>query len=468
MKQWAILLTLAALLPGPGAHSQSRGHEIRVTLKGYRDSLAYLGYYFGKQTYVLDSARMDAGGRAVFRGDTLLPGGIYFILYPDKRHYFEMLLDKAQHFSVTADTADQMRDIVFTGSEDNALFSAYNNYLRGEQQKVADARARGADSAALAALQGTIAGDIDAYRQRFLREHAGTLLAVIFRSMEDPRVPAQASGQDSTFAYRYFRAHYWDHVDFADARILRTPVLETRLERYFSQLVPPVPDSLNAAADSILARAAAEPETFKFVLWWLTRHYETSPYMGMDAVFVHLVEKYYMNGQAPWLSAEQTRKIVERAAQIAPNLIGNQAPELALQTPQGKPLLLSGIEAPYLLVVFWDPTCGHCQVEVPRLDSAWRASWKQQGVRILGILTGGTVTQWQDFIRTHHLDGWLHAWDPDKKTNYRQLYDVYMTPVVYLLDSRKKIVAKKLGVEQVDAFLKRVAGRREAASSRGQ
>jgi peroxiredoxin len=270
--------------------------------------------------------------------------------------------------------------------------------------------------------------------------------------MKDPVVPDPPDPTDSAFAFRYFKTHYWDQVDFSDNRLLRTPVLETRLDRYFSQLVPPVVDSINAEADQLLARASADKEVFKYVLWWLTYHYETSPYMGMDAVFVHLVEKYYMTGQAYWLTKEQTDKIVQRAAQIAPNLIGNKAPDLKLRTPDMKPLSLWNVKADYTILIFWDPTCGHCQVVVPQLDSAYN-DWKQQGVKIVGVLAGGTAQQWQDYIRENHLEDWINAWDPDRQSGYRRLYDVYMTPVIYLLDAQKKILAKKLDVAQLGSFL---------------
>ncbi len=40
------------------------------------------------------------------------------------------------------------------------------------------------------------------------------------------------------------------------------------------------------------------------------------------------------------------------------------------------------------------------------------------------------------------------------KASYKQLYDVYQTPVLYLLDKDKRIVAKKLTYEQIDEVLK--------------
>ena len=42
--------------------------------------------------------------------------------------------------------------------------------------------------------------------------------------------------------------------------------------------------------------------------------------MGMDAVFVHMVENYYMTGEAYWVE-DQLKKIEEKRKNC-PNLIG--------------------------------------------------------------------------------------------------------------------------------------------------
>jgi peroxiredoxin len=181
--------------------------------------------------------------------------------------------------------------------------------------------------------------------------------------------------------------------------------------------------------------------------------------MGMDAVFVHLVEKYYVAGDAFWLNDEQLNKVISRAYSIAPNLIGQQAPPLEVKDSSLKPVSLYTTKAKYTVLVFWDPTCGHCKIEVPRLDSAYKASWKSKGVAMVGFKTEGTKEEWQNFIKQYKLNGWIHAWDPDAQSNFRRLYDVYSTPVVYLLDEKKKIVAKRLGVEQLNEFIDKMEAR---------
>lgn len=438
------------------------GYKITVQLKQYKGGMMYLAQYMGKKTYMADSAMLNDQGIAVLQGKEALPGGIYLVVFPGKTRYFELLLDsKQENFSVIADTTDLINKTVYKNSPENDLFLAYNKFLSKDVTAMSkDAQAlyakrTAADSAAARQVQTEIGKKLQAYRSDVIEKHPKSLLTGIFRMMKDPEVPAKPADADSNFAYRYYRSHYWDNTDLTDGRLARTPVLEDKLNRYFTQLVPMEPDSINAAADQVIAMTRKDKENFKFVLWWLTSTYESSPYMGMDAVFVHLVEKYYVTGDAYWLNDEQLNKIISRAYSIAPNLIGQQAPPLEVKDSAMKPVSLYTTKGKFTVLVFWDPTCGHCKVEVPKLDSAYNASWKKKGVTIIGFKTEGTKEQWSKFIQEHHLTGWIHAWDPDTQSNYRRLYDVYSTPVIYLLDEKKKIVAKRLGVEQLNDFIER-------------
>lgn len=444
-------------------HVQAQGYLLTVKLKQFTGGKLYLAHYMGKNTYLADSADIDAGGTAVLKGKETLPGGIYMIVFPGKQGYFELLLDKNQVFTVSADTTDLVGKTVYKTSPENDLFLEYNRFLaslnpasRRIQQQLGAARTA-ADTAAVRPLQADLNKQIQDFRNNFIARHPASLLTSIFRAMKEPAVPPRPEKEDSTFAYRYFRSHYWDEVNLTDGRLVRTPVLEGKLDKYFAQLVPVQPDSIISACDNLIARTRKDKEVFKFVLWWLTYHYESSPYMGMDAVFVHLVEKYYVPGQAYWLTEEQLNKIVSRAYSIAPNLIGQQAPPLQVQDTSAKPVSLYNTKAKYTVLVFWDPSCGHCKTEIPRLDSAFKASWQQKGVVMLGVKTEGTREEWMKFIKEHRLNGWLHTSDPQSQSNYRRLYDVYSTPVIYLLDEKKKILAKRLGVEQLHEFLERLS-----------
>ena len=460
-----LIIILACLLAQ--LQLQAQGYQISVQLKQYKGGRIYLAHHMGSNKYMSDSALLNEQGVAVLKGKETLPGGIYLVLLPGKQRYFEILLDrKQQQFSIIADTSDLIAKTVFKNSPENDLFFGYNKFLSqdiGPINSQLEAKKAANDSAAVRTLETTLRKKLQDYRNDIVAKHPQSLLTSMFRALKEPEVPEKPAGEDSTFGYRYYKAHYWDNVDLTDDRLVYTPILEGKLKKYFTQLVPPQPDSVNIECDALIARTRKNKEVFKYVVWWLTYNYETSQYMGMDAVFVHLVEKYYVAGDAFWLNDEQLNKVISRAYSIAPNLIGQQAPPLEVKDSAMKPISLYTTKAKYTILVFWDPTCGHCKIEIPRLDSAYKASWKNKGVTMIGFKTEGTRDEWRQFIKNYNLSGWIHAWDPDTQSNFRRLYDIYSTPVVYLLDEKKKIVAKRLGVEQLNEIIEKMEAKNGTA-----
>jgi hypothetical protein len=112
---------------------------------------------------------------------------------------------------------------------------------------------------------------------------------------------------------------------------------------------------------------------------------------------------------------------------------------------------------------------------VPEVDSIYEAKWKALGVTIFAVNTNeNTLDDWKQFIREHRLQGWVHAWQTKDERqaeesagqpNYRQLYDIFQTPTMYLLDESKHIIAKKLSLQQYDALIDTKLKSRVKASS---
>ncbi len=165
----------------------------------------------------------------------------------------------------------------------------------------------------------------------------------------------------------------------------------------------------------------------------------------MDEVFVYLVESYYMKGDAFWLTNEELEKYIKRAKDIAPNVIGNLSPEIL--TPNvitKKEESMHALKAKYTLIVFYSPSCGHCQHEMPSLDSLYNAVLKDKGVKVFTVATEGEEKAIKDFITKNKLEDWTNTWNPDHTSDYHSKYDVYSTPTIYLVDEKKIIRGKRL------------------------
>ena len=453
--QLFVLLFIAGMAQQVAA---KEGYRIQVKFNGTTDSIVYLAHYFGKSLptiYKTDSAVIDKKGNALFQSKTRTLGGIYMLLLGDRKTYFEFLLNDGDDIGITADVSKLPEGLVFKNSPENEHFQGYVKFLKGfsEQQQslqkqMADAKSP-ADSSKVRDKMVAASKELVAYRKNAVKQHPNTLLATIFSALEVPQVPEGKhllpdGSEDSSFSYTYYKSHYWDGFNFKDDRLIHTPIYDAKLEEYMNKLVLPYEDSVIKESDMLLSKTRGQQELFKYTLWWLTRNAENSKIMGMDRVFVYLVENYYMKGDAYWLDNEALGKYYDRAAKIAPNLIGRVAPEIKMTGIDNKEHTLSSINSKYTLVVFWDPTCGHCTKEIPAIDSAYKAVLKDKGVEIYAVRTEGDEKLWREFITKHNLTGWTHVYDPEHKSNYRSMYDVYSTPVLYLLDDKKIIRGKRL------------------------
>jgi len=469
MKKLLLSLVLQLFI-GSVLMAQS-GYNIRVNVKPFKNQYVYLGYHYGKKKALADSAMLDANSNGAFKGTKSLGGGIYFIVSPQKQILFELLIDKQQNFSIVADTSTLPNSVKFTGSADNSLFQTYTLRLNRVGKEIASLQQQSAQNVSQPTKNNQekiqkLNQEIVSYRDSLEKTNPNSFLAALFRAMREPVIPPASKHPhgkyDTTYAFQYFKSNYWKGISFTDDRIIRTPILEPRLDKYYRDLVAPDPDSINREVDYMLLMSRTNPEMFKYLMVYFVQKYINPEFMGQDAVFVHLFEKYINTGQAEFFTEQYKKIMSDRAYSLMANLIGNPAANLDMVDSAGKPVQLYEVKAEFTVICFWDPTCSHCKEIVPRVDSLFKAKWKAEGVKIFGVMVDGGRESWLKFIKENNLKDWIHVYQTDaqrdedtkaNRPNYRQLYDVYQTPVLYLLDRDKRIIAKKLNQYQVDEVI---------------
>ena len=439
------------------------GYELKLTIKGIKDQHVQLAYYFGDKQYIRDSALVDATGKVTFKGEETLPAGVYMAVMPSRK-YFEMIIDKEQKFTMETDTLDLIGSMKVKGSKDNELFYEYLNWIsvRGKQmdklrKDLEAAKGDEAKSKTIRDEQAALDKTVKDYKSNFVIAHPDVLLSKIFDATWEPEIPENPTlpngRKDSTFAYRYFKAHYFDKFDLRDDRLLRSPVFGNKIKQYVEKLTPQMPDSINAMAAKLIGMTDEKGETFKYLVYWITNTYEKSEIMGMDAVFVFMAENYYLNGKAYWVEEAQMQKIRERVAALKPCLLGVTANNMKLLKSDFHPIALHDIKKTYTLVYFWDPSCGHCQKVTPKLLEFYHKHKVDLDLEVMGVYIEADTTEWFKYIKEKELD-WLNTADLLGTAQFRKYYDIYSTPVLYVLDRNKKIIAKRIDVEKLEDFLK--------------
>lgn len=446
---------LSLILTGFSIAGFAHGYKISIRVKGLQDTTCYLAYHFGDKQYLKDTAKVDSKGLFVFEGKEPLPGGIYLAVLPGKK-YFEFIVNE-QQFSLETDTLDYVKHMKVKGSEENTLFFNYLHYIQPRGIKV-DSLSKDSTGNHKEEIE-KLNKEVYTYREDVAAKNPKTFVATLFKAMttqeptkeEDEAAKAKGDSLYKVWRFNYYKGHFFDNINFSDDRIVRTPIYHQKIKEYITNLTVPHIDSINKAADWLVEKARGNKELFKYTVWWITTHHETSQLMGADAVYVHMVNKYYKTKQAFWVDTATLRKILDRTKILEPLLIGKVAPQLVMNDSTGKWVSLHKVPAKYTVVFFWDPNCGHCQKETPKLYEVYR-KYKNNGVEVYAAVIDRDRKKWIDFIKKHNLT-WINVWDPNYYVNFKNLYDIYSTPVMYVLNEKKEIIYKRIGVDQLDEIL---------------
>jgi len=449
------------------------GYEITIKIKDYKDKTLYLGNYYGDKKYIKDTCIIKPGMPIVFKGAERLHEGIYLVVTPSMK-YFELLIGENQHFSVETDTTDFVRFLKINNSMENDLFLDYLNFstkagMEMDQlnRQYPAMKSNKADSARIIKQMLAIDSNMKVYREQFIIKHPKVILANVFRAMPEPKVPdfpRLANGRrDSVNEFNYFRNHFFDHFDFSDERLLYTPLYHAKVDKYLNQLTVQHPDSIIASCDYLVAKSKANKEMFKWMVWYLTNTYENSKIMGYDAVFAHMGETYYGKGEAYWIDSAKLKKIVDRVNIVKRTIIGATVQNMMLQDSSAvNHNLYDVMKGKYTLIWIWNSTCGHCQKETPELLELYEKIHKKDDINVITI-TEERVTNkddpqmksWKKYLKEHP-NPWYNLRDMNNYYDFKIIFDAYATPKLFIIDSAtKKIVAKQLGINQVEDWLEK-------------
>lgn len=448
----------------------AKGTEIKITVKQLAGTELILANYYGDKQYIKDTFNIDKNGVCNIKMDTLLPSGIYLAVFPAiGNRYFEFILNEPKIIISSTDTADLAGSVKVELSTENKAFYEDMTFLSKKRKEIEkyNAEYNSADNeeakeAARKQLQ-KIDEEVRAERLSIEKNNSTLFYSKLLKSMRDIEMPKDGERNengvlvDSSWQWRYYKSHYWDNLDLNDPNFIRTPIFHNKLVQYYTRTIVQHPDSLIKNGDEFLQRMNPKEDLFRYSLVYMLNEMAKSKIMGFDAVYTHLVNNYYAKGYTPWVDSVQLYKIIERGKILEPLLIGKKARNLNLADSTLKQYRsLYDLKNRFTIVAFWDPDCGHCKKEIPRLAEVYH-KMKNDGIDIetysVGIFDIAEMDKWTTFIKDNKLD-WINVADPYHRDNFRYEWDIQSTPQIYILDSEKRIKAKRIGVENIEDFIK--------------
>lgn len=442
----------------------NKGYEIKIKVDGLKDKTVQLAHYYADKKLLDDSAKVDNKGNFTFDGTKPLDQGVYLVVLPGGR-YFEILMNKNQHFSLKTDTNNYVQNMKVTGNEENETFYNYLNFITPKGKEIEKlskeyAEIKATDSTKAEQIKAVIIGideEIKDYRKNLIANNSEELIGKLLKAMEDPKIPDFKEITDPTerqkVQFAYYKEHYFDNLDLSDDRMLRTPIFYDKVDRYLQKLTVQAPDSINKTADRLLALTGNNHTMFKYMLIYITGTYEKSNIMCLDEVPFYLFKNYFLEDKrVDWVDSTTRRRIQEEVVKTQYNLCGDVAQELSFVDTNGVAHKLSKIPKEYTVVYFWSATCGHCKKATPKLQEFYDRTKDMYDWEVYSVNIDKETKEYKKFIRKYKFD-WINVNAPDNTNYFREKYNVYTTPTMYLLNHNKEIIAKKIDVSTLEKIL---------------
>ncbi len=459
----------------------AQGYKIGIHAPDFAGKQVIIAEYFTSRMVPKDTVDLNLFGAGIFIGEEAFDGGLY-VLYFDAGHYFDFMLGDDQEFDVAVDTTDLTRKTIFTGSEDNRVFFEYKTFLedkRKEQQaytKELAAASNESDSADVRKKMEDLNLEMASHIDNIIDANPGLFVSTFLNAMKEVKVPDDilvgTKKQKDSIRYVFYKDHYFDLFDVSDLRLLHTPLYEPKIKTYINRVAVQHPDSLIVAVDRLIELSRSDDVLFRYMLITLFNNYAESKMMGMDKVYFHIAEYYYIP-EASWSGDEFINDLKENLEKSRYTFIGDPAANFVLkELPRehffmaqmdtvikrdphiGSDFFIYQVEAEYTLLYFWEADCGHCKKSTPALYEVYE-KYRDQGVKVISVHVINSVEgkeKWVDFVNEYELYDWMNCWSP-YNNEFRNLYNLLSFPQLFILDKDKKIRAKNISAEQADKIL---------------
>jgi thiol-disulfide isomerase/thioredoxin len=474
----------------PVQKASAEGYELKVRIKNLANKDIIMGHHFANNLYPDDTTKLDSKGFGIFKGKTKFHEVMYFIMTPSHT-MVDIFLTDNQNFSMETDTLNLLENLKFENSPENSSALEYTRFMIKKQKETTDFQEKKKKTTNENEIKqidtqlGQITKEYKEQTSKLIAEQKENFVGKFIKATQEidvPEPPKDASGKitDSLFQYHYYRSHYFDNFNIADAGLLRTPIYEDKIKKYIEKVIPQIPDTIDNECDKILTIAEKDKEVFRYMLITLFNYYASSQIMGFDAVYVHIAEKWYIP-KATFSDTTFIRETRENITKLKPLLLGKVAPNvrmlwvptehfiqaktdtIAQNNPHiGSFIDLNSINTKYTILAFWECECSHCKKEIPELYEVYN-KLKPKGVEVFAVHMLGGVEgkkKWISFVNEHKLYNWINVWNP-YNYDYKKQYDIRSTPAIFILDKDKKIIGKKLDPKQIEDFLNTLISREE-------
>lgn len=283
-----------------------------------------------------------------------------------------------------------------------------------------------------------------------------------FRPFPPVQVPTMITDHEEVIEFRI--SHYWDgffqggfHSGPESLLGVKTDEVEGALSTYIAMLSFVPKERGQQAMLKLFSKMeeAQMADTTSHIYTGLSEmvvrylYDPNSPYRDED-LYLPFVKKL---AESPLTSDNIRQGYAYEASMCSLNRFGTKAADFAFTDSNGKLGKLYAIHADYTLLFFSNPGCPACKEIMEALCSPQVEALVQAGrLAILSMYIDLEIEKWREYLPDYP-SSWIRAYDHLYQLREDQLYNVRAIPMLYLLDSEKRVLLKDAPVEKVIEYL---------------
>jgi hypothetical protein len=432
--------------------------ELKVSSKNTYDSIAYLrGVVFDDKNYIpKDTLELYKGINTVKNSKSIV-GGIYFLYFPKSKQKIYLTIENNDKINLSISDSNYLKSVRSNSLKNDSFFayqrleysftkidSSYDVLIKqGKKFNLAQ-------KAAYFELKNKQLIDARNAIMKTLKPESALYLYFDVLNKLDVSVPNKKKFEER---HKFLRS-----IDINAPKLLFTPVIKQVITEYLSYY-PLQADSIIKGVDTIMKKMDCKGKSYPYIFDQLSKILKNREIQNNTTAYTYFINKYVKESKCKFLDVKTEKIILEELDKLKALASQDTSLNIILKDSAGVEQNLHEFAKLHdlTLITFFDPTCEHCKVELPKMDSTIK-SLEIKFVQNIGKFTicndmGTQPEIWKAFIKEHKLDyNYVHV-SLGTNNEIRKAYDAYTNPLFYLINKEGKFVSKKLSVNTLSKIV---------------
>ena len=242
---------------------------------------------------------------------------------------------------------------------------------------------------------------------------------------------------------RYYVEQYFQHFDFSDSLLVGTPCFYNKLDRFFETneiqtlLKRNVSKDIEMMVQQLFWLSEVNKNAQECLVNYLMTNYPAAKYSNL---YASVLKTYKLANSCEYVMA--SRNMRSRIENDKNFTIGSKAPDFVLENSMNINLeSFSKVNSDVTLLIAWSAHCDASIELLDKIDELYQV-YREKGLEVVAISIDNSIGSWKDFVDERELT-WVNACDKaGLKGEFANAYNITSTPVMFLISSDLKLLAK--------------------------